>query len=69
MLYSENSILSQGLEYTRNLYYHPTYGNQREYILEYTPSETTSLHFSGNEYLYRTGLIKDIASYNHEDSN
>ena len=35
LLYSESSTLSDGLEYTRNLYYHPSYGNQREYILEY----------------------------------
>ena len=69
LLYSESSTLSEGLEYTRNLYYHPSYGNQREYILEYTPSEITNLHFSGNEYLYRTSYVKDIAAFNHPDEN
>ncbi len=69
MLYTEEAHLSEGLEYTRNLYYHPTYGNEREYILEYTSNDVTKLNFTGNNYLYTVKSIKDMAAENYPDSN
>ena len=69
LLYSESSTLSDGLEYTRNLYYHPQNGNQREYILEYAPNDSTRLVFGGNEYLYSAAVIKNIAGYECPEDN
>lgn len=69
LLYTEQETLSHGLTYTRNIYNHSDYGNQREYILTYTPSAETSLSFSSNEQLYSTNTLKNIALYNHPDEN
>ena len=69
ILYNDKLILSDGLSYIRNIYYHNQYGNEREYILEYSPYSSTKLNFDCNEYLYKTSRINDMANFNHPDEN
>lgn len=68
-LYTEAVTLSPGLEYTRNIYNSNNYGIQREYILEYLPSETTVLNFMGNEKLYDTNVIENMAKEQYAEEN
>lgn len=69
VLYTEAVTLSSGLAYTRNIYNNSNYGIQREYILEYTPSDITVLNFAGNEKLYSTSFIDTMAKKQYEGQN
>lgn len=67
--YSASYELSEGLTYTRNIDYHPSYGLQREYIFEYTPNQVTRMSFVNSGYLYKTDNIRNMASVNFPDEN
>ena len=68
-LYGVKYEISDGLIYTRNILNHKDYGNEREYILEYTPDSETELHFLTNEYLYKTDTIKNMATNSYPEKN
>ena len=68
-VYSTGVNLSDGLRYTRSITYHPTYGTEREYTLEYTPESSTRLAFANGEYLYKTDTIRNLAAYEYPDEN
>ncbi len=68
-LYTASYELSDGLTYTRQLTYHPTYGSEREFSLTYTPGSDTRLAFVNGEYLYQTATVKNLATYEYPEEN
>ncbi len=68
-VYAATYTLSEGLTYRRQISYSPTYGQEREFVLSYTPNESTRLAFANGEYLYQTGTIRNLAAAEYPDEN
>lgn len=68
-VYTASYLLSDGLTYKRTVSYSDSYGAERGFVLEYTPSGSTEIGFASGEYLYQTGRIKDLAEKSYPDKN
>lgn len=68
-VYSAAYELSDGLTYTRYVSYADSYGSEREYILSYTPGNSTRIAFANGSYLYQTAAIRDLAAADYPEEN
>lgn len=68
-LYQASYELSDGLTYTRELVYHPTYGAQREYSLIFQPGSDTRLSFVNGSRLYHTATVRSLVAEELPEEN
>ncbi len=68
-LYQTSYELSEGLTYTRELVYHPTYGAQREFSLTYQPGSDTKLSFVNGNSLYHTATVRSLVAEELPEEN